>query len=419
MRAWALRPAMNRTVLIALLVGAVALAGCASNDTSPSTSTPASSTPASSTPASSTPLVTTPSTPTVPTTPLTGATITAVEVVSAPERVEPGAMAYVCWRVEGSGHVPHVAVHWDTASHPNATTFAAYTGGAMYPNDKSAPDAAGYDLPATFCTNVTAPSTSGMVYFRGHALNPPALPGTLSPEHSFAVGNASSVHFVGDVAEVAPAGTNVTVCWTVAGATEHVPHTAIHFDTTSHPNSTAFSDYKGGAVYPDNGTTAAAAGYDLPGPFCANLAMPASGTLYFRAHVLGGSFANPGNLSEEQSIDVGSPVSIVSLPLHAAAGASVPVCWRVDAPGVHVPHTAVHWDTASHPTATTFADYKGGATYPGGATSAASAGYDLPGPFCSTLTMPASGTLYLRGHVLGGPFGTPGDLTPEASVTSS
>ncbi|MHB8632936.1 MAG: hypothetical protein ACYDBQ_03065 [Thermoplasmatota archaeon] len=404
--------ASGTTMKVLPLIGMIlllVLAGCASPTPAPTTAAPAPTT-TTTQPAPTTTVVSTPSPPMVG-----SATITAVNIVSAPERVAVGAQAAICWRVEGSGHLPHVAVHWDTTSHPNSTSFADYLGGAMYPNDGQVADPAGYDLPAVFCTHVPA-QKAGIIYYRGHALNPTSLPGVLSPEHSFAVGDYSPVTFVGDVAKVAAPGTQAVVCWQVTGSTAHVPHVAVHWDIKSHPSSTNFADYQGGTAYPDNGTSAASAGYTLPGPFCTGVPIPPSGTVYFRAHVLGGPFAGLGNLSEEQSIDVATPVSIVSLPPTAAAASSVPVCWRVDAPHYHVPHTAVHFDTTSHAgSGATFADYQGGATYPNGASMAAAAGYDLSAQFCSTLTMP-SGTLYLRAHVMGGPFANPGLLTPEAAV---
>lgn len=391
------------TLLLVSLLVASALAGCASNDGTTTTTTPAttSSTPVSSTPTSTTPTSTTPATPT-PTTPAaTTATIGSVVVLSAPDRVPANSQADVCFRVEGAGEIPHVAVHYDNASHPNATSFTEYAGGAAYPGGAgSSPKA---QLPAVECVKV--PVGTSTVYYRAHALNPPNLPGTLSVEKRIDVADAEPqrVAFVGDVPEVAAPNSNLTVCWSVpvAGGNATVPHTAIHYDSASHPNSTAFADYKGGAVYPANGTSADPAGYTLPGPFCSNLKMPASGTLYFRAHVLIPGTRN--ELSVERNVVAAPTLGVVApVPTHAAANSKVTVCWYVTARASpdHVPHTALHWDTTSHPNATAFADYKGGAVYPDNATQAAASGYDLPGTFCSALTMPASGTLYFRSHVL-------------------
>jgi uncharacterized protein (DUF427 family) len=322
-----------------------------------------------------------------------------VDVVAAPTRAEPGDPTPVCFRVEGTGHLPHVAVHWDTASHPNATTFADYKGGAVYPGGAAVASPAGYDLPGTFCT--TIPPQTQTIYYRAHALDPTHAPGTLSPERVLYLGPPPSLlDPQGDVPQIAAAGSNVTVCW-LDDVVGHIPHTALHWDTTSHPNSTSFTDYKGGAVYPDNQSAAAASGYDTPGPFCTNLVMPPSGVLYFRAHEFDPA-TGLNNLSQEYSIVVGPSVSVVSAPASAPAGSKTLVCWRVEPEGAatHVPHTAVHWDTTSHPDSTSFTDYKGGAVYPDNGTAAAASGYDLPGPWCTDLTMPASGTLYFRAHVL-------------------
>jgi hypothetical protein len=331
-------------------------------------------------------------------------------VLSAPDRVAPGARAEVCYRVEGSGTIPHVAVHFDSVSHPNASAFSEYAGGAAYPGGGA--NSPQVTLPGVFCANLTAPA-SGTLFYRAHALAPPNLPGVLSVEKTLQVGEPNGIRFLGDLPEVAPANTNVTACWTVAGSTATVPHTAIHFDTQSHPNAT-FSAYTGGAIYPDN-RTSATGNYTLPGAFCANVKTPASGALYFRAHVLGAEFGNPGNVTEERSLVVAPRVNVVgSIPATAAAGSKVNVCWRVEGAGVS-PHVAVHWDTQSHPSAASFQEYVGGAAYAGNGTATA-ASQTLPGPFCTQLTMPTSGTLYFRAHGVFPGVGLPGELSDEHAI---
>lgn len=426
-----------QTSLLALLVVAVAFAGCADDadngdgtpttstpattpaTTTPAATTPAGTTPATTTPAATTPVTTTPAT-TTPATPTSGgnpannASITRVVVLSAPDRVAANATAEVCFLVEGSGSIPHVAVHWDTASHPNAGAFSEYVGGAAYPGGGAASPRA--TLPGVFCSNLTAPA-SGTLYYRAHALIPREPPGVLSLEHRLEAGPAptTGIRFVSDIPEAAPANTNVTLCWAVEGATGTVPHTAVHFDTASHPNATSFTAYAGGATYPGN-RSAAEGNYTLPGPFCSNLRTPASGALHFRAHVLGGTgFAAPGQLSVERSIAVAPRVHFVGeLLATAPAGSKVDVCWRVEGSGVS-PHVAVHFDTASHPSATSFTEYAGGAAYAGNGTAAA-ASQTLPGPFCTQLTMPATGALYFRAHGVYPGVGLPGELSGERSI---
>ena len=413
------------TLLLTLLVAAAALAGCAGDEgtptpatgttpaaTSPVGGTPATTTPATTSPATTTPAGTTPATPTPGAGNGTNASISRVVVLSAPDRVSAGARAEVCFRVEGTGRIPHVAVHFDTVSHPNASAFSEYAGGAAYPGGgSSSPQVS---LPGTFCSNLTAPA-AGALYYRAHALAPPALPGVLSVEKTLLVGEDMwAIQLVGDLPEVAPPNTNVTACWSVPGSTSTLGHTALHFDTASHPNATSFTAYAGGAVYPDN-RTSAAGNYTLPGPFCTNLRTPASGALYFRAHVLGAEFTAPGNLTWERSIVVAPRVSVVGpVPATAAAGSKVDVCWRVEGSGVS-PHVAVHWDTQSHPSATSFQEYAGGAAYAGNGTAAA-ASQTLPGPFCTQLTMPSSGTLYFRAHGVYPGVGLPGELGDEHAI---
>jgi hypothetical protein len=139
------------------------------------------------------------------------------------------------------------------------------------------------------------PADGGVLYMRAHII----LDGAhyLSEERNVKV--APRVHVSGGLPASAPAQSAVEVCWRSEG-TGTVTHTALHWDTTSHPNATAFAEYVGGAVYPDNGP-ATGVTHTLPGEFCAELTMPASGTLYFRPHTI-----YPGQeLGPEYSIAVG------------------------------------------------------------------------------------------------------------------
>jgi hypothetical protein len=274
-----------------------ALAGCASSNNSgnpPATSTPTETTATTTTPtATTTPTVSTPS----------AGLATTVTVLSAPVRVAANGNATVCWKVDGTGHVPHTAVHYDTTSHTGATvTFSDYKGGAMYPGNKSAVDPAGYDLPGTFCTNV--PVGTQTVYFRAHVIDSTGAPGRLSDEMAVKIAGTATGIYVTSAPTTAAASSNALVCWHVNG-TGNIAHTAVHYDTTSHAGSgVTFADYKGGAMYPGNQTAVAPAGYDLPGDFCTNVPMPPSGTLYYRAHYID-SAGVPGTLTDEKSITVG------------------------------------------------------------------------------------------------------------------
>ena len=217
-----------------------------------------------------------------------------------------------------------------------------------------------------------------------------------------------------------PAGGNALVCWNVTG-TGNVAHTAIHWDNESHANlTTKFSDYDQGAVYPGNKTQADAAGYNLPGTFCANVPVPANGTVYYRAHVIDATGA-PGRLSDEQKIVAtgnATSIRILSSPASATGGTNATVCWEVVGTA-NVAHTALHWDSESHAASTTtFSDYDQGATYPGNKTSADAAGYNLPGTFCSSIPVPATGTVFFRAHVIDA-AGAPGKLSDEAAITAA
>ncbi|MCA1813084.1 MAG: hypothetical protein LC624_03920, partial [Halobacteriales archaeon] len=246
---------------------------------------------------------------------------------------------------------------------------------------------------------------------------------TPPPTDTAGKGTASSVTVTQHPAD-ASAGTNALVCWRVDGS-GNVKHTALHYDAATHAGASAkFTDYAGGTVYPGNATSAASAGYNLPGDFCANIPVGDKG-VYFRAHVIDAS-GGDGKLSEEQEVEVRSSVSVLvpslspSNPASGTAGKNVTLCWSLTGSG-HAAHTAIHWDTTSHPGQTTFSAYQGGTVYPNNTATAASSGYNAPGSFCGNLTLPASGAsgyVYYRAHVMSPPD-PPGTLTNEARVSIS
>ncbi|HET6405196.1 MAG TPA: hypothetical protein VFH78_11150 [Candidatus Thermoplasmatota archaeon] len=396
----------HRSLLAIVLVGA-ALAGCANNggDTQPTpTSTPAGATPTTSTP-TSTPATTPAASPTAatptttspavtPPSPTPGggaggdATVTRVYVTSAPEKAANGTSADVCWRVEGTGTIPHTALHWDTSPKGDAG-FAAYAN-AVYPDN--GPAAGTHRLPGTFCA--TLGPVSGTIYYKAHAMVDPTR-SVLGPEEVIIAGSGNNTVDLVGAPDVFTAGQSWTFCWELPGSSGTSTHTALHYDTTSHPNATGIADYPE-AVYPDNGPATMEGSFALPGPFCANITMPASGTLFLRAHAItpNGSFLGP-----ERSVAVGPRIAVSGgLPATAAAGSAVEVCWRAEGSGVST-HTALHWDTTSHPNAISFQDYPN-AVYPDNGPATTTGSFTLPGPFCAELTMPQSGTLYFRPHAI-------------------
>ena len=378
--------------LFAIVIVAAAFAGCANNggntDTN-TTTTPTTATPAATPSATPVvPSVTPPTTPTLPT-PVTGvtdATVSRVYVVSAPEKAGNGTNAEVCWRVEGTGTITHTALHWDTTPKGEAS-FAAYAN-AVYPNN--GPAVGSHALPGTFCA--TLGPVSGTIYYKAHAMVDPTK-SQLGPEEVIIAGSGNNTIDLVGAPDVFTANQTWNFCWELPGSSETVTHTALHFDTTSHPNATTFSDYPD-AVYPNNGA-ASGVSHTMPGPFCANITMPASGTLFIRAHaILAGGHA----LGPERSVAVGPRIAVSGgLPATAAAGSTVEVCWRAEGSGAST-HTALHWDTTSHPAATSFSDYPN-AVYPDNG-PAQGVTHTLPGPFCADLTMPSSGSLYFRPHAI-------------------
>lgn len=362
--------------------------------------------------------------------PAQGGTATSISITRAPTDAAANSNANVCWSVQGSGTVPHVAIHTDTASHNgSSTTFNDYAGPAYYANNEGS--AQPKALPGEFCANVTIGTQT--VYFRGHVIDGSGGNGRVTEERSIQVRSSAAVIGAVRITE-APAtaqpNSAIRVCWEVTG-TGSIPHTAIHTDTVSHPAATSFQEYKGNASYPNNRTSQDAAGYTLPGNFCtSNVMTPSNGTLYLRGHAMTNS--PPGILSAtERTVAINGTNTTTSLatallwegaiPANARAGSQVLACWQVRGTGMS-PHTAIHTDTATHalePQAT-FQTYAGPAYYPDNMTAANATGYRLPGTFCTNVVMPAAGmTLYMRLHALDSTPGTGRLSVDERSITST
>ncbi|MFO1533636.1 MAG: hypothetical protein ABR562_08105 [Thermoplasmatota archaeon] len=250
---------------------------------------------------------------------------------------------------------------------------------------------------------------------------------TTAPTTSGSTSGQGTVTGVTIDAPKAPSGGSSEVCWHVAGA-GNVAHVAIHWDTQSHAAKTdrTFADYAAGAAYPGNSAQLNAAGYDLPGDFCANVATPSSGALYIVGHAIDRSGA-PGRLSTEvvlpssaaPTAGLAQAPAIVSIPASAPAGSMATVCWTISGTGT-VPHTAIHWDTETHATASprTFTLYDAGASYPGNQSQANPSGYTLQATgsrFCTAATMPASGSVFVVAHVIDS-TGAPGKVSEEKEI---
>jgi hypothetical protein len=97
-----------------------------------------------------------------------------------PTSAAAGSNFTVCWRVEGTGTVPHTAIHTDDESHAGdaTATFADYDKATYYPGNATGQVAV--DLPGTFCTSVQVPDTAGNLYLRAHVIDSTGAPGRMS-----------------------------------------------------------------------------------------------------------------------------------------------------------------------------------------------------------------------------------------------
>jgi plastocyanin len=123
--------------------------------------------------------------------------------------------------------------------------------------------------------------------------------------------------------------------------------------------------------------------------------------------------------ASSSSPGVATGVDITRAPSSSPAASMALVCWEVFGTG-KVAHVAIHWDNVSHADepARAFADYDLGASYPGNESSASPNGYALQptgAEFCTSATMPASGSIFVVGHVIDS-TGAPGRLSAEREV---
>lgn len=345
-------------------------------------------------------------------------TISAVAFTKTPANAAEGSRPVVCWRVDGTGKIPHTAVHFDSVSRASASAFSAYQGGAAYPNNATM--ASEVTLPGSFCTSIQLNSTmkaGSKLYLRAHALA--GQKSVLSTaEGSITVKEAgadtvTSVDVVSAAAKApkrtgAPSPVTVTanetfvVCWKLVGK-GNVSHTAVHWGPASkNSTGTKFSDYPN-AAYPDNKSAGDVAKFAIGSTYCTGIKAPVSGKIYYRAHAIDAD-GGTGKLSNEYQLDVLGKATTIAFapnpPSTFAKDKNMTICWRITGEGV-VPHTAVHTDTASHAGDNSIAAYPT-AWYPDNATAAAPAGYTLPGTFCTFVKTPnqSPASFYLRAHVL-------------------
>jgi cytochrome c oxidase subunit II len=114
----------------------------------------------------------------------------------------------------------------------------------------------------------------------------------------------------------------------------------------------------------------------------------------------GGVISTPGTASGTPAKTVS--ISLVSVPTSILEGSSASVTWRVDTNAVGtVPHTAVHYDTSSHPGVLGLSDGPAASGYPGMTTQFSSVTSAIPGTFTDAITAPSGASMiFLRAHVI-------------------
>lgn len=196
-------------------------------------------------------------------------------------------------------------------------------------------------------------------------------------------------------------------------------HTAIHYDVSSHAG--AFSTEVGpqDSGYPTLTKEYASGKFPVPDQFSTSFPVPEGAEkIYLRAHTI---IDGKNYWTDEISLDVAAAaaptipaISIISIPGTVKEGEKVDIRWKIDseAPLTAV-HTAIHYDTSSHPGPFTTEIGPEESGYPSLTIEYASGQFPIPGEFTTSLEAPAAEKIYLRAHTI---VDGKNYWTPETSV---
>ncbi len=299
--------------------------------------------------------------------------VPSVVPVSAPTAVLVDKTVTFKWTVADAeaAHITHTAVHWDTVSH-SGMPFDTYANAIMGTPTGNAGE---------YMAEMTAPSSPATVYHVMHAI--------VLGEHFYAPGERMvAVKGMPTIAVTsypvrALAGRDAIIGWTVTGAdAADIPHTAIHWDVET----------RGGAGPSAYLNASQVLTGEEDGTYEVTIELPSAPvTVYFIAHamVLGDDFWT----EEMMLVVVGEPaLSIDVVPTKVLVGRDGMFKWTlggVDA--ADITHTAVHWDTVSHPDGP-FSAYPNALLGTAGTTA---------GEYMATMTAPASpATIYYVIHAI-------------------
>ncbi|MEW6722265.1 MAG: hypothetical protein AB1324_03315 [Candidatus Micrarchaeota archaeon] len=204
------------------------------------------------------------------------------------------------------------------------------------------------------------------------------------------------------------AGESFQLSWEVSGPQKTITHTAVHYGSESKPGKFGTGVGPDAAGYPGLSEEFASGSFSVPGNFTANINAPSvPGRLYFRAHAI---IDGKHYWTDEMSVEVTGgaepaepSISVVAAPSTAASGKNFNVTWNVSGPAGTIMHTAVHYDTVSHPGdfGTDVGPAQSG--YPSLTPEFASVESAIPDDFTASIAAPsAPGKIYYRAHAIVG-----------------
>ncbi len=224
---------------------------------------------------------------------------------ASPTSAAAGQEIAISWKVSGeAAQIQHTAIHYGPQSvsnptgprdYPSATTFQCQTTPCSIPNTFSA--RLKIDTPGTYYyrahiiideKDVWSEEKAITIVAQAQATQPPAP----APEGGSTITITSAPASAATSQEVA-------ISWRIDGKNATIPHTAVHYGTSSVANPAGPADYPLASTF-----LCTTRPCKIPGQFLANIKINETGTYYYRAHAI---IDGENIWSEEKTIEIVTP----------------------------------------------------------------------------------------------------------------
>ena len=109
---------------------------------------------------------------------------------------------------------------------------------------------------------------------------------------------------------LAEVGEQISFTWRVEGAQKTIPHTAVHYDYTSHPGTYGTDVAPPASGYPELTPDFASGEFQIPRSFSVGITPDQTGTLYYRLHAI---VDGKNYWANERSISVAEPAPVIGV----------------------------------------------------------------------------------------------------------